>query len=91
MLRLTCPWCGARDHSEFTYAGDATLKRPDPETGSLDEWNAFVYHRDNPRGRHEELWHHTNGCRQFIVVVRDTLTHEVLECKPATGAHGEAA
>ena len=25
MLRINCPFCGERDHSEFTYGGDATV------------------------------------------------------------------
>ena len=72
-----------RDHSEFTYGGDATLTRPDPETATLDDWNDYVYLRDNPRGRHTELWHHSQGCRQWLTMVRDTLTHEVFETASA--------
>ena len=31
MLLIPCPWCGARAQSEFSYGGDATLKRPAPD------------------------------------------------------------
>ena len=24
MLRINCPYCGVRDHEEFSYFGDAT-------------------------------------------------------------------
>ena len=78
MLLLTCPWCGPRAQSEFSYGGDATLERPDPETASDQEWLDFVYLRENPRGPHLEWWHHTGGCRHWLKVVRNTLTHEVI-------------
>ncbi len=40
-------------------------------------WQAYVYERANPRGPHQEYWHHVAGCRQWLVVSRDTLSHEV--------------
>ena len=36
----------------------------------------YVYLRDNPRGRYDEYWHHTSGCRRWLVVERDTVTHD---------------
>ena len=44
-------------------------------------WYEAVYLRSNPRGMHEELWQHTQGCRAWIVVHRDTLTHEIIETR----------
>ncbi len=76
-MKLPCPLCGSRALEEFTYLGDASVTRPDPETETLDDWYAFVYLRDNPCGRMHELWQHSGGCRAWIVVERDTLTHEV--------------
>ena len=33
MLLIECPWCGARDESEFTYGGEAHIVRPeDPDS-----------------------------------------------------------
>ena len=29
MLRITCPFCGERDYTEFRYGGDASLIRID--------------------------------------------------------------
>jgi len=79
MMLLPCPYCGPRDSTEFTYSGDATLRRPaDPQALSVEAWADFVFLRDNPRGPHEELWQHSSGCRRYIRVRRDTLTHEVL-------------
>jgi heterotetrameric sarcosine oxidase delta subunit len=76
---IACPYCGRRSHVEFYYGGDASLRRP-PVDAPAAEWLEFVYCRDNPKGPHLEWWHHTAGCRQWIRVKRDTLTHEILEC-----------
>ena len=86
-MLISCPYCGPRDVTEFTYGGDAKLRQP---TGAAAEseaaWSAYVYLRDNPRGRHHELWQHTAGCRRWIRVERDTLTHEVFASAPAKAA-----
>ena len=84
MMLIPCPYCGPRNVTEFTYAGDADVKRPaDAAAVSEAEWAAYVYLRDNPRGPHDELWQHSAGCRRFIRVKRDTLTHEVFGSEPA--------
>lgn len=83
MLLIECPHCGPRAQIEFSYGGDATVSRPaDPEAVDTEAWLDFVYLRDNPRGPHIEWWHHSAGCRRWIRVRRDTLTHEI----SATGA-----
>jgi heterotetrameric sarcosine oxidase delta subunit len=76
MLIIHCPHCGPRDHTEFSYGGDATVRRPS-DGATLEAWTDFVYLRDNPRGAHEELWQHVQGCRAWVVVTRDTLTHSI--------------
>ena len=81
MLLIHCPWCGARDQVEFTYAGDATVRRPAHDAGEA-PFVEYVYLRDNPRGPHRELWQHTGGCRRFVVVERNTLTHEIMGTAP---------
>lgn len=80
MLIIRCPHCGPRDHTEFTYGGDATTTRPadDPKVPDA-TWHDFVYLRDNPRGVHRELWQHSQGCRSFMMVTRNTLTHEIID------------
>ncbi|HXA72577.1 MAG TPA: sarcosine oxidase subunit delta, partial [Stellaceae bacterium] len=36
---------------------------------------------------HRELWHHTGGCRRFLEVERNTLTHEITGTSaPGAGA-----
>ena len=81
MLLIPCPWCGARAQLEFTYGGDATVKRPAPGAPVAD-WVRFVYLRDNPAGPHDELWFHGAGCRRWFRVRRDTRTHEILGSAP---------
>jgi heterotetrameric sarcosine oxidase delta subunit len=76
MHQIDCPWCGTRDQAEFQYQGDATVKRPEPDA-STDDFFEYVYLRDNPKGWHTEWWHHIGGCRQWVKVVRHTVTHEI--------------
>ncbi|MBI3937438.1 MAG: sarcosine oxidase subunit delta [Betaproteobacteria bacterium] len=84
MMLLPCPWCGPRNCTEFTYGGDAGARRPqNPDALTDEEWASYVYLRDNPRGPHDELWQHSAGCRRWIRVRRDTLTHDVIEAAPA--------
>lgn len=78
-MLITCPHCGARDVTEFTYGGAAGIARPAAPSETSDaEWVDYVYMRDNPRGRHDEIWQHSAGCRRWIAVRRDTLTHDVI-------------
>ncbi len=77
MLRLPCPLCGLRDETEFSYGGDATRTRPPLSETAAEPWLDYVFLRDNPRGPHREYWQHLQGCRQWVVVERDTLTHAI--------------
>lgn len=79
---LTCPYCGPRDHVEFTYRGDASAIRPSIESTSMESHQSYVFDRTNPDGSHQEVWNHTSGCRTHVVVTRDTRTHEVYSCEP---------
>jgi heterotetrameric sarcosine oxidase delta subunit len=77
-VRITCPYCGTRGNEEFTYLGDATVKRPDAAAADAgDTFYDYVYLRDNPSGPHRELWYHTGGCRSWLVVTRNTRTHGI--------------
>lgn len=89
MLRIPCPFCGPRDHSEFSYGGDATVEYP-PLDADRDAWFEAVFLRDNPRGPHREIWHHVSGCRAFLVVERNTATHEISGARLAHEATAEA-
>ena len=76
-MRIPCPLCGDRDRREFYYQGAAVmLDRPAPDAG-IEAWDAYLHLRDNPAGRTRDLWQHEAGCGAWIVVERDTVTHEV--------------
>lgn len=77
MLRIDCPCCGPRDHDEFRYGGDASLIRPAPDDQDMETWFAYVFVRSNPKGPHREYWQHVMGCRQWLVVTRDTRNHAI--------------
>jgi methylglutamate dehydrogenase subunit B len=77
MLRIPCPHCGLRDYTEFHYAGDATKLRPAHGAGDVHAWHDYVFLFDNPKGKHLEYWHHVEGCRQWVVLERDTATNTV--------------
>jgi heterotetrameric sarcosine oxidase delta subunit len=85
---IDCPHCGLRPREEFTVRG-AALVRPAPDAPDAD-WFAYVYLRENPRGRYDEHWHHTGGCRRWLVVSRDTLTHAQYSVRDAAEARPKA-
>ena len=73
------PLLGPRDSAEFTYLGDATLMHR-PDWQAQDAVSAFAdygYLRDNPAGEMRELWFHEQGDRSWLVVTRNTVTHEI--------------
>ncbi len=84
---VTCPHCGPRPKEEFSVKG-AALSRPAADAPQ-DVWFDFVYLRDNPRGAYSEYWHHTSGCRRWLVVERDTASHEIHKTRDATDRRGE--
>lgn len=73
------PLLGPRDAAEFVYLGDASLiDRPDWQAkDAADRFYEYGYLRDNPAGLHRELWYHEQGDRSWLVVTRDTVTHEI--------------
>jgi heterotetrameric sarcosine oxidase delta subunit len=79
-MRIHCPYCSSRDVHEFSYLGDADLRRPDPEAPEA-AFHDYVYLRDNPAGPHRELWYHGSGCRNWLVVTRNTVTHAIAEAR----------
>ncbi|WP_372609652.1 sarcosine oxidase subunit delta [Aquicoccus sp.] len=90
-MRIDCPCCGSRDIREFTYMGDAlALDRPDPDAGDA-AWNDYVHNRDNPAGPTRELWYHEMGCAAWLVVTRDTRSHEIHAVELASAVKGDVA
>ena len=74
---IKCPNCGPREINEYTYIGDAAVTRPYHDDTYMENWINYVFMRNNPRGIHVEHWQHTSGCRAFLKITRDTVTHEI--------------
>ena len=79
------PLLGPRDSQEFVYLGDASLlDRPDWQAGNAEDvFFDYQYIRDNPAGTHRELWYHEMGDRSWLIVTRDTVSHEILKVELA--------
>ncbi len=79
------PLLGPRDAAEFVYLGDASLiERPDWQSeNAAEEFYEYLYLRDNPAGDTRELWFHEQGDRSWLVVTRNTLTHEITKVELA--------
>ena len=77
MLILECPYCGVTaEETEFHGGGEAHIKRFGPGSSEGD-FEAYLFHRENPKGVHFERWRHVNGCGKWFHVARDTATLEV--------------
>ena len=80
------PLLGPRHINEFVYLGDASLlNRPDWKGKKSEEnFYNYLYLRNNIAGIHKELWFHQHGDRSWLVVTRNTLTHEIIKVELAT-------
>jgi sarcosine oxidase subunit delta len=76
-MQIPCPLCGDRDIREFTCKGHETyLTRP--AAGAAPQlWDAYLHTRENPAGQTRDLWFHGQGCGAWLLVTRDTVTHQV--------------
>lgn len=87
-MLINHPLLGPREAREFIVLGDAALiDRPEGLQGGAlappEDFADYVYLRDNPAGAHRELWFHEQGDRSWLVVTRDTLSHEILSVELA--------
>jgi len=75
------PLLGPRDIHEFVYVGDASLlNRPKWDSEDAEQkFYEYMYLRKNSAGIHQELWFHQQGDRSWLVVSRNTLTHEIIK------------
>jgi len=73
------PLLGPRDSEEFVYLGSTDLiNRPDWESGTAaEDFHQYQYIRENVAGDNPELWYHEQGDQSWLVVTRNTLTHEI--------------
>ena len=89
-MRITCPLCGSRDRREFYYYGDEIyLNRPEAGAEPT-QWDDYLHNRDNKAGVVRDLWYHELGCASWLVVTRDTVTHEV-QSSELVSARGQRA
>ena len=90
-MRLTCPLCGPRDRREFYYQGaEAYLNRPGQGAGA-EAWDNYLHLRDNPAGQTRDLWYHEQGCGQWLLITRSTITHEISAVELVALREGEGA
>lgn len=82
MIIINCPFCGNRDHNEFHYGGDGSIIFPDLND-SQQTWHDAIFMRENICGMQTETWQHLHGCRMWLYVERNTLTHKILSVRPA--------
>jgi len=76
MLQITCPYCGCRDESDFSFGGESHITRPSLDSSDA-EWSAYLFNRTNPKGIHYERWVHSHGCGRWFNIARNTVTHEI--------------
>ena len=89
-MRIPCPLCGSRDRREFYYYGtDVYLNRPEAGSDAA-AWDEYLHLRDNPAGVTRDLWYHETGCSSWLIVTRNTVTHEVMGAKLVAGRKGAA-
>jgi sarcosine oxidase subunit delta len=78
MLLIPCPYCGfSRPEIEFRHAGEAHLARP-AEPASDEDYAAFLFLRENPKGITAERWRHIHGCGRYFNALRDTVSDRIL-------------
>ncbi|ASY58250.1 sarcosine oxidase subunit delta [Sinorhizobium sp. CCBAU 05631] len=80
MLLIYCPYCEEeRSELEFRSGGDAHIARPTNIAEISDEeFEAYFFLRDNPKGVIFERWRHIHGCGRFFNAARDTVSDRFL-------------
>lgn len=77
MLTLKCPHCGVQaEETELHAGGEAHLTRYGPDS-SDDNFETYLFTRENPKGVHFERWRHSHGCGKWFHAARCTMTLEV--------------
>ena len=64
---VPCPHCGIRPKEEFTIRGDAAWRALPPSRRRTPGSTTSIYATIRAGG-YEEYWHHTSGCRRWLVV-----------------------
>jgi len=77
MQIFTCPFCGPRVETEFSFAAEAGKTRPEPAAEvSDDTWAQYLYANANPKGATREIWVHVT-CGEYFMMERNSVTHAV--------------
>ena len=77
MLLLECPCCGAKcEETELSPGGEAHIKRYGPGSSDQD-FEGYLFMRENPKGVHFERWRHVYGCGKWFHTARCTQSLEV--------------
>lgn len=76
-FQLTCPNCGVREATDFSFGGEVS-RRPESRPATQRELSDYVYFRRNVAGPQREWWLHRSGCKAWFLAERDTRTCEVL-------------
>lgn len=76
MMLIHCPHCGPRAQEEFTYerTRDSVVQLDQAPDAAM----AALYSRTNPRGEENEIWRHTLGCRGWLELRRDRMSHAIV-------------
>jgi heterotetrameric sarcosine oxidase delta subunit len=77
-MRIPCPLCGTRDRREFYYYGSEDYLNRPTDQGTIDDLDNHLFLRDNPAGITRDVWYHETGCSSWLIVTRNTISHEVL-------------
>ena len=80
MLLIRCPYCEEdRPELEFRNMGQAHVVRSaDLANESDEDFEKFLYIRDNPKGVAFERWRHVHGCARFFNAARDTISDKFI-------------
>jgi sarcosine oxidase, subunit delta len=79
VIIIRCPHCDEeRIEEELTYGGEVgSVRPPEPECVSDDEWTDYLFMRSNLKGVLLERWCCAFGCGQWFEVRRSSVTHEI--------------
>ena len=75
--RVRCLW----DSSSLYLL--AEVRDADVSAAGDAPWDDYLHNRDNPCGETRDLWHHEAGCGAWLVVTRNTATHEIMSAELA--------
>ena len=80
MLLIRCPYCEEdRPELEFRHAGEAHVARPTDMAGiSPEDFEAFFFIRENPKGIVFERWRHIHGCARFFNAARHAVSDKFI-------------